>query len=101
MTGICRQLQKACCSVPRTRNVRCLQVEAWVVRAVGRKLLEGKMDQPGRKLLISRATHATFGQSEWDRLQQQLAAWKESMGAVVQMAAQHKAAAPRGLPVKA
>ncbi len=68
---------------------------------MGRKLVEGKMDQPGRKLVISRAMHATFGQPEWARLQQQLAAWKDSMASVVQMAAQHRAAAPRGLPVRA
>ncbi len=72
-----------------------------MVRAVGRRLLEGKMDQPGRRLVISRATQATFGAHEWSRLKQQLAAWKDSMAAVVQMAAAHKVPAPRGLPARA
>lgn len=78
------------------------QVESWVVLAIGRKLLEAKMDQPGRRLAISRATQATFGPPEWARLKQQLAAWKDSMAGVVAMAAQHKAAAaPRGVPARA
>jgi translation initiation factor 3 subunit M len=76
-------------------------VEAWVVRAIGRRLLEGKMDQPGGRLLIIRSTQAAFGAPEWAHLKQQLAAWKDSMAAVVQMAAAHKVPAPRGLQSRA
>lgn len=51
-------------------------VEAWVVRAIGKKLIEARIDQPGRRICIIKSTLRTFSQEQWGQLRLQLAAWK-------------------------
>lgn len=52
------------------------EVEDWLVRAMGKKLLSGQMDQVKQLVTISKASFQTFGAEDWQLLEQQLAAWK-------------------------
>ncbi|MEW5305819.1 MAG: hypothetical protein WDW36_008336 [Sanguina aurantia] len=58
------------------------KVETWIIRAIGAKLLEGKIDQVRSCLSLSRCTHQTFGAKQWTDLRSQLAAWKENLAGV-------------------
>lgn len=56
-----------------------LQVQPWIVRAIGSKLIEGKIDQVASTVVISHCHHRTFTSREWQGLGQQLAALKEAL----------------------
>ncbi|KAG2491271.1 hypothetical protein HYH03_010278 [Edaphochlamys debaryana] len=57
------------------------QVAPWVVRAIGAKLLEGRLDSVRGTLTVGRSTHPAFGQAQWTKLGSQLAALKETVAA--------------------
>lgn len=46
------------------------------------KLVRARMDQSGRKVLISSTMHRTFGRPQWMQLRDLLAAWKTNLSAV-------------------
>jgi len=60
------------------------EVEAWVVRAIGAGVLEAKMDQVGRKVVITRGLQRVFGPPQWAELAARLGAWKESVGSLLE-----------------
>lgn len=57
-------------------NVEDNEVEAWVVRAIGKKLLEARIDQLAGRITIIKSVQRTFSRSQWGQLRAQLAAWK-------------------------
>ncbi|GLC58832.1 hypothetical protein PLESTB_001405900 [Pleodorina starrii] len=57
------------------------QVQPWIVRAIGAKLLEGRVDSVRGTLSVARSTHPCFGQQQWTKLASQLAALKETVAA--------------------
>ncbi len=57
------------------------QVQSWVVRAIGAKLVEGRLDTVRGTLSVARSTHPVFGQAQWQKLAAQLAALKETVAA--------------------
>lgn len=56
-----------------------LQVQPWIVRAIGSKLIEGKIDQVAATVTITRCHHRTFTNKEWSGLGQQLASLREAL----------------------
>lgn len=46
------------------------------------KLVRARMDQAGRKVLISSTMHRTFGRPQWMQLRDLLASWKANLSAV-------------------
>jgi hypothetical protein len=52
------------------------QEEAWVIRAIGAKLLEARIDQMRRSVSVTKLTQRTFTAAAWADLRAQLAAWK-------------------------
>lgn len=52
-------------------------VDAWVVRAVGRHLFEGKIDQVSEVLSVSCASSTVFAGRQWEELHIQLAGWRK------------------------
>ena len=51
-------------------------VEAWVVRAIGKKLLEARIDQMRRTVAVTKCAQRTFSTAQWRALLAQLGAWK-------------------------
>lgn len=77
------------------------QVELFVVRAIGSKLLEGKIDQVRGAISITRCTMRAFGPSEWQAIRNRLVGWRESLVAVQQNLVANKAgAASAGVPAR-
>lgn len=54
------------------------EVESWVVCAIGKKLLEARIDQLRRTVTVTRAAHRAFGIGQWQELRSQLSAWAVS-----------------------
>ena len=59
-------------------KLQCSQeeVENWIVKAIGRRLLEARIDQLQRLVTITRTTQRTFSQKDWARLSAQLKIWQ-------------------------
>jgi len=75
------------------------QVELVVVKAIGSKLLEGKIDQIRGVVSITRCSMRTFGAAEWAHVRGRLASWREALVAVQHNLATNKAgAASAGVP---
>lgn len=55
------------------------QVQPWVVRAIGSKLLDGRIDQVAATVTISRCHHRTFTSKEWQGLGQQLSSLRGAL----------------------
>lgn len=51
------------------------EVESWVVCAIGKKLLEARIDQLRHTVSVTRAAHRCFGSEQWQELHAQLSAW--------------------------
>lgn len=68
-------------------------VESWVVKAIGIKLLEAKIDQVREVVVVSRCTQRMFGPSEWSTLETQLASWRDALKGAQQMLIAHKSSA--------
>ncbi|KAF6262353.1 hypothetical protein COO60DRAFT_649925 [Scenedesmus sp. NREL 46B-D3] len=60
-------------------DIPCEQVQPWIVRAIGSKLLEGKIDQVSGSVVISRCHHRTFTSREWQGLGEQLGALRGAL----------------------
>ena len=52
------------------------EVETWVIRASGRKLLEARIDQLRGRVAVTRIPQRTFTADQWRQLTAQLGAWK-------------------------
>lgn len=46
---------------------------------MGKRLIEGQMDQVAEHVVVTKASQRTFGPADWEKLQKQLAAWKVSL----------------------
>lgn len=46
------------------------------------KLVRARMDQAGRKVMISSTMHRTFGRPQWMQLRDLLVAWKANLSLV-------------------
>ncbi|KAI8472176.1 MAG: hypothetical protein J3K34DRAFT_215264 [Monoraphidium minutum] len=63
------------------------QVQPWIITAIGRKLIEGKIDQVAGTLTATRCHRRAFGNREWGSLAQQLAGLSDSLSQVADMLA--------------
>ncbi|CAM6014166.1 unnamed protein product [Sphagnum balticum] len=67
------------------------EVEYWIVRAIGLKLLEAKMDQLRQVVIISRCIERVFGLAQWRDLLGKLTSWKDNVNNVSRSIANAKA----------
>ncbi|GIL92517.1 hypothetical protein Vretimale_19311 [Volvox reticuliferus] len=59
------------------------QVQSWIVRAIGAKLIEGRVDTVRGTFSVARSTHPCFGQQQWSKLASQLASLRETVAVAV------------------
>lgn len=65
--------------IQESLQVPAEEVESWVVQAISQKILDAKMDQQRRMVMVTRKTYRSFGTPEWQQLQSRLAAWGTSL----------------------
>ncbi|KAI8822033.1 uncharacterized protein EV422DRAFT_525436 [Fimicolochytrium jonesii] len=58
-------------------------VEIWVINTIRAGLVDAKMNQLDRSVVISRSVHRSFGEQEWKSLGQKLEAWKVELKEVL------------------
>ena len=54
-------------------------VEDWVIRGIMEKLLEAKLDQVEKLIVVNRAMPRTFGDKQWEGLTAKLKDWKSNV----------------------
>jgi len=69
------------------------QVESWVIAAVSSGLLEAKMDQLQRKVLVERSIVRKFDEEQWKALLSELTLWKNNVRGILETFKQSQAAA--------
>lgn len=75
-------------------------VEGWVVRTVGKGLLQGRIDQLAGAVSVTQCSSRTFGRDTWAALRDQLGEWRSRLASMQEVVANQKAAFPKGmLPV--
>lgn len=61
-------------------EVSAAEVEALIVQAIGRRVMEARIDQLRGVVTVAKCVPRTFGAAQWRELQQQLAVWKVRWG---------------------
>eukprot|EP01050_Picozoa_sp_SAG11_P024450 SAG11_NODE_5204_length_1631_cov_1.122715_2_plen_153_part_00 len=54
-------------------------VEEWIIRAIAAGLIEARLDQRRRVVLVSRAMEREFTDGEWQELGSTVGAWKDNV----------------------
>eukprot|EP00571_Detonula_confervacea_P009029 CAMPEP_0172315254 /NCGR_PEP_ID=MMETSP1058-20130122/24608_1 /TAXON_ID=83371 /ORGANISM="Detonula confervacea, Strain CCMP 353" /LENGTH=436 /DNA_ID=CAMNT_0013029301 /DNA_START=140 /DNA_END=1450 /DNA_ORIENTATION=- len=70
-------------AIASTLNVQEDEVEQWVIRAVSSGLMEAKMDQLRKVVLVERCAVRQFGMTEWTALKVRLDKWKSNVKGVL------------------
>jgi translation initiation factor 3 subunit M len=72
-------------------------VENLIVKAIGKKLIEAKIDQLAEEVVISKCSSRTFERAEWEGLAADLKHWRQSINDVLALGTDTKAALFTGL----
>ncbi|CAE8609443.1 unnamed protein product [Polarella glacialis] len=67
-------------------------VERWVVRAISEGVLDGRIDQLNRKVLVKSAFQRKFDTNEWAFLDGKLSCWIENLEHVIKFIGEQKVA---------
>mmetsp|Transcript_38103 Transcript_38103/g.88674 ORF Transcript_38103/g.88674 Transcript_38103/m.88674 type:complete len:316 (-) Transcript_38103:223-1170(-) len=70
-------------SVAEALRIREDEVEPWIVSAVRRGLVDAKMDQIEKRVVVERAMVRKFGKAQWVDLGNRLRAWREAVKGVL------------------
>jgi translation initiation factor 3 subunit M len=70
-------------AIASTLNIPEEEVEHWVIRAVSSGLMEAKMDQLRKVVLVERCAARQFGMKEWTALKIRLDTWKSNVRGVL------------------
>jgi len=65
--------------IAQTLKIEEDEVESWVVLAITAKLIEAKMNQVKRTVIVSLSTHRVFTQDQWKQLQCQVQSWQKNI----------------------
>ena len=83
-------------AVASTLSVQESEVEQWVIRAVSSGLMEAKMDQLRKVVLVERCAVRQFGMKEWTALKVRLDTWKANVSGVLEALKKSGAVGPEG-----
>ncbi|KAI7882190.1 PCI-domain-containing protein [Lichtheimia hyalospora FSU 10163] len=59
------------------------EVEMWVIDVIRAGLVEAKLDQLNKTVIVHRSVHRVFGKEQWQQLSQRLNTWKESLNEIM------------------
>ncbi|KAG0197479.1 hypothetical protein BGX28_009050 [Mortierella sp. GBA30] len=66
------------------------EVELWVIDVIRAGLVEAKLNQVSKTVIINRSIYRTFGTAQWQQLSQRLNGWKQSLADILQVIANAK-----------
>jgi translation initiation factor 3 subunit M len=59
------------------------EVEMWVIDVIRAGLVEAKLDQLNKTVMVHRSIYRVFGQEQWKKLSTSLSAWKENLNEIL------------------
>ncbi|KAI8646480.1 hypothetical protein BD408DRAFT_359834 [Parasitella parasitica] len=59
------------------------EVEMWVIDVIRAGLVEAKLNQLNRTVLVHRSIYRVFGKEQWKQLSSSLSAWKENLNEIL------------------
>ncbi|KAI8597836.1 hypothetical protein EDD21DRAFT_384327 [Dissophora ornata] len=68
------------------------EVELWVIDVIRAGLVEAKLNQVSKVVIINRSIYRTFGTQQWQQLSNRLNGWKQSLAEILQVLANAKLA---------
>ncbi|KAF9312682.1 hypothetical protein BG000_002575 [Podila horticola] len=66
------------------------EVELWVIDVIRAGLVEAKLNQVSKVVVVNRSIYRTFGNAQWQQLSQRLNGWKQSLAEILQVVANAK-----------
>ncbi|KAF9295982.1 hypothetical protein BGZ74_010528 [Mortierella antarctica] len=66
------------------------EVELWVIDVIRAGLVEAKLNQVSKVVVVNRSIYRTFGTAQWQQLSQRLNGWKQSLAEILQVVANAK-----------
>merc|ERR1712193_192050 len=66
-------------------------VEKWVVKALSENVIDGRIDQLNKKVLVKSAFQRRFEKEEWDFLDSKLDQWINNLECVIKFIGEQKA----------
>ncbi|KAF9582051.1 hypothetical protein BGW38_000721 [Lunasporangiospora selenospora] len=66
------------------------EVELWVIDVIRAGLVEAKLNQVAKVVVVNRSIYRTFGTAQWQQLGQRLNGWKQSLAEILQVIANAK-----------
>ncbi|OBZ89096.1 Eukaryotic translation initiation factor 3 subunit M [Choanephora cucurbitarum] len=59
------------------------EVEMWVIDVIRAGLVEAKLDQLNKTVIVHRSIYRVFGKEQWKKLSTSLSAWKENLNEIL------------------
>lgn len=59
------------------------EVEMWVIDVIRAGLVEAKLDQLNKTVIVHRSIYRVFGQEQWKKLSTALSTWKENLNEIL------------------
>jgi translation initiation factor 3 subunit M len=78
-------------------DIPATEVESVVVQAIGKRLMEAKIDQLAEVVTVTKCAPRTFGAAQWQELLGQLKSWKTSVGEVMDLGKDEKSVLSKGI----
>ncbi|KAF9195131.1 hypothetical protein BGZ51_004558 [Haplosporangium sp. Z 767] len=76
--------------IAKALEVEESEVELWVIDVIRAGLVEAKLNQVSKVVIINRSIYRTFGTAQWQQLSQRLNGWKSSLAEILQVVANAK-----------
>jgi translation initiation factor 3 subunit M len=61
------------------------EVESWVISSIAAGVLDAKLDQVRRLVLVHRTTQRVFPDTQWEQLSNNMASWKDNIKSLLQI----------------
>ncbi|RCH84856.1 hypothetical protein CU098_004215, partial [Rhizopus stolonifer] len=79
--NLSRELSYA--EIASTLQIDVDQVEMWVIDVIRAGLVEAKLDQLNKTVIVHRSIYRVFGKEQWNKLSTALSAWKENLNEIL------------------
>ncbi|KAF1805291.1 hypothetical protein V8B55DRAFT_1381061 [Mucor lusitanicus] len=66
------------------------EVEMWVIDVIRAGLVEAKLDQLNKTVIVHRSIYRVFGKEQWKKLSTSLSAWKDNLNEILAVVANAK-----------
>ncbi|RKO85216.1 hypothetical protein BDK51DRAFT_22618 [Blyttiomyces helicus] len=77
-------------TIAKVLDIEVDEVEIWIIDVIRAGLIDAKMNQLRRTMIVSRSTHRVFTEEQWQQLGEKLTAWRSNLKEVLQVLANAK-----------